>query len=198
MKKSGLPFLPCALAAAAWLASTPTLSAQPPDRPPQGNFDATAMRQRMLERLRTQLEITDDSEWKLISERATKVMEARRNAGGSGGPGGGPGFGGPGGSASGGPPPQREDGNRPAPPSADSPSGRGGPPAFSREPNPDLEALRKAIDAKASAAELKSALAKYREARKTKEAELTRAQDDLRQLLSVRQEAIAVSLGLLK
>jgi hypothetical protein len=36
-----------------------------------------------------------------------------------------------------------------------------------------------------------------RAARKKKEAALAQAQEDLRQLLSVRQEAIAVTLGLL-
>ena len=44
---------------------------------------------------------------------------------------------------------------------------------------------------------MKAALAKYLDARKAKEAELTKAQDDLRKVLSVRQEAIATVNGLL-
>jgi hypothetical protein len=40
-------------------------------------------------------------------------------------------------------------------------------------------------------------VAKYREARKAKEAALTKAQDDLKKVLSVRQEAILVNNGML-
>jgi len=61
-----------------------------------------------------------------------------------------------------------------------------------------MQALRKAIESKASAAEIKSKLADLRAARKQKEAELETAQDDLRKILSARQEAVAVTLGLLK
>src|SRR5205085_10144167 len=68
---------------------------EPPD-----NFDPQQMRQRMLERMRDQFDVKDDAEWKLISERITKVMEARRAMGGLGGF---RGFGPPGGP--GGPPP---------------------------------------------------------------------------------------------
>jgi len=64
-------------------------------------------------------------------------------------------------------------------------------------PSAESEALRKAIDSKASNSELKAAVAKYVEARKTKQAELEKAQADLRKVLSVRQEAIATEAGLL-
>src|SRR5688572_15764411 len=63
------------------------------------DFDPAQMRQRMMERVREQLEITNDDEWKIVSERAEKVMTARRDAGGFGGGGmmfgrgGGPGGG---------------------------------------------------------------------------------------------------------
>lgn len=139
------------------------------DRGPR-NFDPEQMRQRMLERAREQLEITDDSEWKAIEPLLTRVMEARRDAmmgrgffgrgrGGPGGPGGGPGG-----------------------------------PAFG-QPMPELEALNKAIESKAPASELKAALAKYREARKAREQTLQKAQEDLRKVLTARQEAIAVANG---
>lgn len=58
--------------------------------------------------------------------------------------------------------------------------------------------MNKAIQAKSATADLKVKLTALREARKKKEADLAQAQDDLRQILSVRQEAIAVTLGLLK
>ena len=186
-----------------------TLKAQ--DGPPPGGFSPTQMRQRMLERIREQFEVTDDSEWQLISDRLTKVMDARRALVGFGGP-GGP-FGGPGGpppmngaarrtqQAAGGPDAAPDD---PAPGSPGAPDGAGpagpppgGPAMFNREPSPEWEALRTAIDAKASAAELKSKIAQLRTAQAAKQAELKKAQDELKQLLTTRQEAIAVTFGLL-
>ena len=65
-------------------------------------------------------------------------------------------------------------------------------------PNPEVESLQKAIEAKAPADELKAKLAKVRDARKQKEANLAKAQDELRKVLSVRQEASAVLMGLLQ
>ena len=69
---------------------------------------------------------------------------------------------------------------------------------FGGEPNPDAEALQKALDSKASADELKSKMAKLRDNLKDKETKLAKAQDELRKVLSVRQEATAVLMGLLK
>jgi hypothetical protein len=60
-----------------------------------------------------------------------------------------------------------------------------------------LDALRKAVDGKAPNSELKTKLADLKEARKKKQEALEKAQEDLRQLLSVRQEAIAATMGLL-
>lgn len=190
------------------------------DRPP-GNFDPEQMRQRMSERMREQFEVKDETEWKLINERITKVMEARRavgggfggpggfggrggpgQMGGAGGPGGGPGGGGFGGPDGAGGPPQPGGGQ---PDAAQARGGfdrgggfPGGPGGFMREQNPELDALRQAIQAKAPNADLKARLTQFRDARKKKEADLEKAQAELREILSVRQEAIAVTLGLLK
>jgi hypothetical protein len=57
--------------------------------------------------------------------------------------------------------------------------------------------LQKAIDAKAPGDEIKTKLAAYRTARKQKEATLETARQDLKKVLSVRQEAVAVMMGLL-
>jgi hypothetical protein len=202
-----------ALGTASWLfLGAVNLYAQ--DGPPQGNSDPAQMRQRMVERLRQRLEVKDDAEWKLISERINKVMEARRGLGGPGGPGG---MGGPGGP--GGPPPQGSDRNSGGfgPPGGDpqsgpggpqgppdlagesrgGPGGPGGPGSFGRQSSPELDALNKAIESKASTGEIKTKLDEFRTARKKKEAALEQAQEDLRKLLSVRQEAVAVTLGLL-
>ena len=46
--------------------------------------------------------------------------------------------------------------------------------------------------------ELKAKLTKFREARKDKEAKLAKAQEDLKKVLSVKQEAAAVLMGLLQ
>jgi hypothetical protein len=202
-----------ALGSAAWLLlGAGNISAQ--DQPPQGNFDPAQMRQRMLERVREQLEVKDDAEWKAIAERIEKVMQARRSMGGGGGPGGlgfpggrgGPG--GPGGQGfAGGPPPQGGPGGLDSfgppdggpPPSPEGLQGRSpGTGGIGRETSPELDALLKALDNKASATEIKAKLADLRAARKKKEAELEKAQDNLREILSARQEAVAVTLGLLK
>lgn len=135
-----------------------------------GNFDPAEMRQRMAERTKEQLEITDDKEWQIIEPLITKVTEARMAAatgrlGGRGGRGGGgPGGGGFGGAA---------------------------------QPNPAAESLQKAIEAKASNAETKAALDKFVADRKAKQAELEKAQAALRKVLTPRQEAIATLNGLL-
>ena len=145
--------------------------------------DPEEMRQRMMERMREQFGVTDDAEWKIIDGKLSKVNAARRASGGRGGMGfggqrgpGGPGGGGPGGGGGGG-------------------GRRGG---FGGEPSPEVEALRAAIEAKAPADEIKAKLAKVREARKANDAKLEAAQEDLRKVLSVRQEAVAVMSGLLK
>jgi hypothetical protein len=140
----------------------------------RGNFDPAEFQKRMAERTKEQLEITDDGEWNAIEPLVTKVNEARMAAL-AGGFGRGFGRGGRGGDQGGG--------------------GGGGFPGA--QPNPDREALQKAIDAKAPAAELKAALAKYKESRKAKQAELEKAQDALRKVLSQRQEALATLNGLL-
>jgi hypothetical protein len=151
----------------------------------RGNFDPEQMRQRMMERMREQFDVKDDAEWKLIEERITKVMDAQRatrsfaGMGGFGGGRRGGGPGGPGGDQAG----------------AGGGRARGG---FGGEPNPDVEALQKAIEAKAPADEIKAKLAKVREDRKAADAKLDAAQDELKKVLSVRQEAVAVMAGLLK
>ncbi|HXJ56781.1 MAG TPA: hypothetical protein VNU68_08965 [Verrucomicrobiae bacterium] len=169
----------------ATLLGAATGSALAQDRPGRGNFDPEQFRQRAMERYREQLEVKNDDEWKVISTRIDKVLDARREIG-FGGPrgfgrgGGGGGGGGTGGGGGGG----DQGGDRRS--------------RFGGDPGPEADALQKALDAKASPDELKAKLAKYREARKAKEAKLTQAQDELRKILSVRQEAAAVMGGLLQ
>jgi hypothetical protein len=144
------------------------------------NFDPAQFRERMMERTRETLEITDDTEWKAIEPLVQKVMDTRMASMG-GGMGRGM-FG----------PPRRPSGDNGG--GGDQPQRRG---FMGQPPSPEGEALQKAIDAKAPKAEIKAALAKYVEARKAKQAELEKAQDELRKVLSSRQEAIATLNGLL-
>lgn len=147
---------------------------QGPGRGGRGNFDPQQFRQRMMDNLKEQLEVTDDTEWNALQPLIQKVMDARMAT-----------FGGMGRGMMGRP---RGGDN------AGDPGQRRGP--FG-QPNPDAEALQRAIDGKASNAEMKAAIAKYQEARKAKQAELEKAQADLRKVLSLRQEAIATVNGLL-
>lgn len=64
--------------------------------------------------------------------------------------------------------------------------------------NPEVDALRTAIDDKLPEAEIKARLGRLREARKQAEVRLNQAREDLRSILTVRQEAVAVLLGLLQ
>ncbi len=171
--------------AAILAAGSSTLVAQdtPPGRPRGGGgggggFDPAQMRQRMMERYREQFKVKDDAEWKLIEERVAKVTEARMQMGGRGGFGG---FGGRGGRGANGGGDQ-----------AGRPGGAGADQAD------ESSELQKAIESDAPAAEIKTKLEKYRGSLKNKEAALGKAQDDLRKVLSVRQEAAAVLAGLLK
>ncbi|HOB99032.1 MAG TPA: hypothetical protein PKM43_09850, partial [Verrucomicrobiota bacterium] len=69
---------------------------------------------------------------------------------------------------------------------------------FGPEPDPAADELVKAIEDKASNDVLKAKMTAYRDSLKAKEAKLQAAQEDLRKVLSVRQEALALQLGLIK
>jgi hypothetical protein len=136
----------------------------------------------MQARMRERFEVTDDEEWKLISERMNKVTELRRNAPGGGFGGGFPGRG-PGGNPGG-----DRGGDRGRGPGGGRGTGAG---------STELAALSTAVRDKLPDAEIKSRLERIREIRKEHEANLSKAQEELRAVLSVRQEAMAVMFGLL-
>lgn len=180
MKKMKFCILAAAVAAAFCLSSG-NVSAQS-----RGNFDPEQFRQRIMDNLREKMEVKSDDEWKIISDRITKVMDARRDIG----------FGGgmsmfrSGSSRRSG----SSDSSTNAP-SSDSSSRRS---RFGGEPSAEEAALQKAIDDKAPADQVKAKLAALRDSRKAKEAKLEKAQEDLKKVLSVKQEAVAVLNGLLK
>lgn len=154
-------------------------NAGPP--PGRGNFDPAQFRQRMMDRIKEQLEVTDDAEWKALEPMVQAVMDARMSSVsgmGRGMFGGGQ---------------RRGGGNNNGNTNGDQP--RRAP--FGQPPSPEAESLQKAIDAKAPKAEVKAALEKYVASRKAKQTELEKAQEDLRKVLTTRQEAIATLNGLL-
>lgn len=156
------------------------------DQPGRRTMTPEDMQARMATALRERLEVTDDEEWKLIAERIAKVTELRRLAGGPAGGMGPMAFGGRGGPAGGGPGGGAEAANRGGPR-----GGRGG------APTSELGALQAAVRDKLPEAELKARLTKLREKRKSDETKLATAQEELRAVLTVRQEAAAVVFGLL-
>ena len=73
--------------------------------------------------------------------------------------------------------------------------GRGGDSSTEKTPTSELRDLLEKEDA--SKGDIKAKLAAYRADRKAREAKLKKAQEDLRQLLTIKQEAQAVLAGLL-
>ncbi len=164
------------------LASSSSLMAQG-----RGGFDPAQMRQRMMDRLKEQMDVKDDAEWKLIEERLGKVMDARRDVlatemGGM--------FGGGRSRSS-----SSSDSSSTSSTDQSSSRRRGG---FFGEPSPEVEALRKAVDDKAGKDEIQAKLTALRKANKEKQKALEKAQSDLKAVLDARQEAVAVLNGLLK
>jgi hypothetical protein len=140
--------------------------------------DPSQWRQARVDHAKDQLEITNDTEWKAIEPLVSKVIEAEGNVmrarmGMMMGRGSR----------------RSSDSNSGDRPPRRSPFG---------EPSPAMAALQKAIDDKAPASDLKSKLAAVRAETKETEAKLDAAQEDLKAVLTSRQEAIAVANGLLK
>jgi len=165
-------------------------------RPAMGGRDPEQMRQMMSDRMRQQLGATE-AEWKLIGPRVQRVTDLNRDASSTGRGmmamggmfgGRGPGAGGPGGPGAGGP-------------------GAGGPGAGRPGDAPQREQsavdkaseeLRTALANENSTPEqVKTALTNLRNAREKARQDLAKAQQELRELLTVRQEAICVMMGLL-
>ncbi len=146
----------------------------------RGNFDPAQMKQDMIDRLRDQMDIKADDEWKAIEPKVSKVFDARRDVMSMGFRG----FGG-----------RRRNNNNGGDNGGDNARPRRNP--FG-EPSATLEALQKAIDDKAPSAEIKTKLAAVRAEMKDKQAKLLAAQEDLRGILTPRQEAIATVNGLLQ
>ena len=133
-----------------------------------GNFDP----QQMMDNIKERLGFTNDTDWSAVQPLVQKVMDARREQfrGGFGG------FG------------RRRGGNN---------GDNGGGNNPNRPTNPDAEALQQALDSNAPASQVKTLLEKYRTSQKAKQEALVKAQADLQKVLTPKQEAQAVLMGLL-
>jgi len=123
---------------------------------------------RSLDRLREKLDVPDDTEWALMTERISKIDEIRRTLWTSAA------------------------NVRGATTAADKGKRAGG-----TSGNPERDALRAAVSDNLPDAEIKSRLARAHEIHRQNEKRLAEAQADLRAILSIRQEAVAVMAGLL-
>ena len=140
--------------------------------PGGGNFDPAQMQQMMMQRYQEQLGITNDTDWNAIQPLVQKVTDAQRAARGNMGRMFG--RGGPGG------------------------PGGGGPGGFGQQQSdPAADALQQALDSSAPTNQIKDLLTKYQASQKAKQATLAAAQNDLRKVLTVQQEAQATLMGLL-
>ncbi len=148
----------------------------------RGNFDPEQARQRMAQAFKEQLKVTDD-EWAVLQPKLERVQTAQRQTRG--------GMGMMGGGFRGGREGSREGG------------GPGAQPEGSERQVSDVERtsreLRTALQNESTTpGEIQEKLKAYREARVKAQGELTAAREDLKQLLTQRQEAVLVTMGVLE
>lgn len=132
-----------------------------------GRSSAGDAQSRTMAKLRERLNVTDDAEWDIISERIVRVEELRRNLW-------------TGGATS---------------RSAITVSDKGK--RTTKSAHPEQDALKSALNDKLPNAEIEARLTRAREVYRQNEFKLARAQAELRAVLSVRQEAEAVVAGIL-
>lgn len=147
--------------------------------PGGGNWDPAQMQQRMLDGIKDRLEFTNDTDWAAVQPLVQKVLDARREVGMGGGMRALFGGRNRGGDQAGG-------NNRQ----------RGG--GMFGQPSPEEEALSKALEDNAPAAQIKDLLAKLKAAKAVKQAKLEAAQDALKAVLTSKQEAEAYMLDLVR
>jgi hypothetical protein len=174
--------------------------AQPQGRGAQGqgpggqrggrNFDPAQMQQMMEQRMQEQLGATAE-EWKVLGPRVMKVMALNRQVNAGGGGMFRMGMGGRRGGAQ---------GDQAGPGGPGGPGGRRGPLAQGEPTVVDKasEALQTTLENTAATPdEIKAKLTALRAAKEKAKTELAVAQQDLKQVLSVRQEAQLVLMGML-
>jgi hypothetical protein len=167
------------VATAGAIAALPNASAKPPkeerrEMKREANDAAPAKSTkddaptRAASKLREQMDVADDAEWEVISERIAHVTELRRVLSGGAGVRG------------------------VAIADKVKPNSRA-----DRTAQQEQDALRMAVRDKLPDAEIRARLARAHDVHRQNEAKLTKAQEELRAVLTVRQEAVAVVAGLL-
>jgi hypothetical protein len=162
-----------------------------------GNFDPAQFQQRMNERIKETLKATDE-EWAVIQPLLEKVQTKQRDARAGG-------FGG-GGMLGGGRRGQGGQGGQGAAPGAQQPAdqnnqgnqqGRGN--RGGGATSPEADALRTALENDSTSADdIKAKLTALRESRKKAQGELEQARADLEKVLTAKQEATLVLMGVLE
>lgn len=139
-----------------------------------GNFDPAQMQQRMMDNIQDQLGFTNDTDWDAVKPLVQKVLDARRDAQGQG---------------------MRalfRNRNR----GNDQGGGNNRGNAFFGQPSPEQQALQQALDDNAPSGQVKDLLAKYKASQKARQDKLKAAQENLKKVLTPRQEAQAYLLEL--
>jgi hypothetical protein len=144
----------------------------------RGNFDPAEMRARAEARIKEQLGVNDD-EWKVIQPKYEKLAAAQRDARAGGGFGGFGGFGG-----------GRRGGGGPNGGGSDQPQ------SAVAKASSDLRTTLENKDAPAD--EINAKLSALRAARAKAKGDLEAAQKELKEVLTARQEAVFVSMGMLE
>jgi hypothetical protein len=132
--------------------------------------------QMQVDALRDSLVVTNDAEWNVISPRLLKVVQLKSENS------------------------MAEIAKMAAPLMAmmGGGMGAGGANLFGVQPDRTADALQQALDNNGTLEQVKAALARFREAKKQKQAELAKAQDALKEVLTIRQEAALVASGYLE
>jgi hypothetical protein len=138
--------------------------------------DPAQRAQMQVNALRDSLAVTNDAEWNVIAARLLKVVQLKSDNS------------------------MAEISKMMAPMMAMMGGGPGGGIAnlLGIQPDRSADALQQALDNHGTLEQVKAALARFREAKKQKQAELTKAQDFLKEVLSIRQEAALVAAGYLE
>jgi hypothetical protein len=138
--------------------------------------DPTQRAQTQVDALRDTLAVTNDAEWAVISPRLLKVVQLKSDD------------------------TMAEVSRMMASMMAQFGGGMPGraSPFGSSTPDPSADALQQALDGNGTVAQVKAALAKFRDAKKQKQAALAQARDALKEVLSLRQEAALTLAGYLE
>lgn len=142
-----------------------------------GGMDPAEMQQRMMDRIRDQLNFTNDTDWSAVQPLVQKVMDAQRDVRANQMAGMRMAFRRNG---------QNDDNQR---------RQRFG--GFFGQPSPEFTALQDALNNNAPDSQIKDLLARYNASQKAREDKLKTAQENLRAVLSVKQEATATLMNLL-